>query len=60
MTIAFRTRLHEGLPEVRLVLTDSEISRRLGISEKAARALVKAAYPSLLVVTKRTEATTHT
>ena len=59
MTIAFRTKPHEGLPEVRLVLTDSEISRRLGISEKAARALVKAAYPTLLV-TKRTEATTST
>ena len=59
MTIAFRTKPLEGLPEVRWVLTDSEISRRLGISEKGARALIKAAYPSLLV-TKRTEATTRT
>jgi hypothetical protein len=59
MTIAFRTKPHEGLPIVRLVLTDSEISQRLGISEKAARALIKAAYPSLLV-TKRTEETTRT
>jgi hypothetical protein len=59
MTIALRTKPHDdALPKARLVLTDTEISRRLGISEEAARALKKAAYPSLLV-TKRTEEATY-
>ena len=36
------------LPKTSLVLTDTEISRKLGISEEVARALIKAAVPSLL------------
>ncbi len=58
MPIAFWTKPHEGLPKARLVLTDMEISRRLGISEEAARALIKAASGALSV-TKRTKDTTR-
>ena len=36
------------LPEAGSLLTDAEISRRLGISEAAARALITAAFPSIL------------
>ncbi len=42
MTITFRTKAHDNTQQkARVVLTDSEISRRLGISKKAARALIE-------------------
>ena len=53
MTITFGDE-----PRAILVLTDTEISRRLGISEEAARALIKAAFPQLLAPA-RTEQSTY-
>jgi hypothetical protein len=59
MDIAFWTKLHDGAqPKVRVVLTDTEISRMLGIPEEAARSLIKAAWPSPLVA-KNTEEAAH-
>ena len=57
MAIAFQTKPHDVLPKAELVLTDSEISRRLGISEEVARALIKAASQSLLLTERTQEAT---
>ena len=39
-----------------MVLTDTEISRMLGIPEEAARSLIKAAWPSPLVAKNTEEA----
>jgi hypothetical protein len=46
------------LPDAGSVLTDAEISRRLSISEEAARALITAAFPSLLA-SERTKQSTY-
>ena len=55
MDITFWLKLHDGAqPKVRVVLTDTEISRMLGIPEESARSLIKAACPSPLVA-KNTE-----
>jgi hypothetical protein len=59
MTIAFGDEPSAiFLPKALLVLTDTQISRRLGISEEAARALIKAAFPSLLA-SERIEQSTY-
>jgi hypothetical protein len=54
MDIAFQTKPHRILPKAGVILTDTEIARKLGISEESARALIKAASPSL-VITERTQ-----
>jgi hypothetical protein len=49
MTIASSDELRAiFMPKTRSILTDTQISRRLGISEEAARGLIKAAFPSVL------------
>jgi hypothetical protein len=49
MTIASGDELRAiFVPKTRSILTDTQISRRLGISEEAARGLIKAAFPSVL------------
>lgn len=54
MALVVRKKPHDAQPKARLALTDTQISRSLGISEEAARALTKAAYPTLIRVNKRT------
>jgi hypothetical protein len=52
MLSALQTTPRDVLPKVGFVLPPSEIARRLGISEEAARGLIKAASQELLVPKK--------